>query len=69
MKRNNLTILEIPVNQLRIIYRLYILSVPGCLADVTPFVGPGPMRVGVVMLQLPVDLPPGAYAPGGPSAA
>ena len=25
--------------------------------------------VGVVMLQLLVELPPGAYAPGGPSAA
>lgn len=35
--------------------------------DVTPFIGPGRMRVGF-MRQL-FELPPGAYAPGGPNGA
>jgi hypothetical protein len=38
--------------------------------DVTPFIGPVLMRgVVVIMLQLLVELPPGAYAPGGPNEA
>ena len=39
-------------------------------ADVTPFIAPVLMRgVVVIMLQLLVELPPGAYAPGGPNEA
>jgi hypothetical protein len=40
------------------------------VSDVTPFIGPVLMRgVVVIMLQLLVELPPGAYAPGGPNEA
>jgi len=41
--------------------------VPG--GDVTPFIGPGAMRVGGELLVLELQLSPGAYAPGGSSTS
>ena len=36
-------------------------------SDVTPFIGPVLMRGVVVIMQQLLELPPGAYAPGGPN--